>query len=70
MGAIIKCCLGCVPPRRTPTCHVTCPDYIREKAEHEKKREAEFRRREADQGVRDMLNQGVAKQAKRRRGRK
>ena len=20
-------CFGCVPPKRTPTCHITCPEY-------------------------------------------
>ena len=24
----INCCNGCVPPKRTGDCHVTCPDYI------------------------------------------
>lgn len=28
----IKCCNGCVPPKRTPYCHGTCPDYIAAKA--------------------------------------
>jgi hypothetical protein len=32
----IKCCYGCVPPKRNPYCHSTCQEYIAEKAEHEK----------------------------------
>lgn len=35
----IKCCNGCVPPKRTPTCHSTCPDYIIEKAFDEAERQ-------------------------------
>lgn len=31
----IKCCNGCVPPERSPTCHATCPKYIKEKQEYE-----------------------------------
>lgn len=34
----IFCCKDCVPPKRTPHCHSTCEDYIREKAEHDKKK--------------------------------
>lgn len=36
----IKCCKGCVPPKRTPTCHSTCEDYLREKAEWEEEKKA------------------------------
>ncbi len=41
----IKCCNGCVPPKRSPTCHGTCPDYIREKALHEQEREERMKKR-------------------------
>jgi hypothetical protein len=36
----ITCCYGCVPPKRTPTCHSTCPEYIKQKAKHDAEREA------------------------------
>lgn len=32
----IRCCYGCVPPKRSPTCHGTCPDYIAAKAENDR----------------------------------
>ena len=35
----ITCCNGCVPPKRTPTCHATCPEYIEAKAKHDAERE-------------------------------
>lgn len=34
----IFCCKDYVPPKRTPHCHSTCEDYIREKAEYDKKK--------------------------------
>ena len=47
----IRCCNGCVPPKRTPTCHATCPDYIREKAEHDKQAAADYKRRSLKTGL-------------------
>lgn len=37
----ITCCNGCVPPKRTPTCHFdgTCETYIEQKTQHEAQRE-------------------------------
>lgn len=29
------CCYGCVPPKREPGCHSTCPEYLKQKAEHD-----------------------------------
>lgn len=35
---MIKCCKGCVSPKRHPGCHATCKEYIKEKAEYEEKK--------------------------------
>ena len=35
----IKCCKDCVPPTRYPGCHDKCNKYLKEKAEHEKRKE-------------------------------
>ena len=32
----IKCCNGCVPPKRHPGCHGKCPEYLAEKAEYDR----------------------------------
>jgi len=32
-------CKGCVPPKRTPTCHTTCKDYLDWKTEWDAMRE-------------------------------
>lgn len=47
----IKCCNGCVPPKRNPYCHATCEDYIREKAEHEAKMEEDRKIRTVRSGL-------------------
>lgn len=34
----IECCNGCVAPKRYPGCHDHCPEYIKQKAKHDKER--------------------------------
>lgn len=29
--SVIRCCYGCVAPKRHVGCHATCPNYIKEK---------------------------------------
>ena len=44
----IKCCHGCVPPKRHIGCHATCKNYIDEKAQFEKdKKKIKANNREA-----------------------
>lgn len=35
---MISCCKDCVAPKRRPGCHGSCPEYLVEKAEHDKER--------------------------------
>lgn len=42
----IRCCNGCVAPKRYPGCHGSCPEYIEEKAENDAQREADNKRRQ------------------------
>lgn len=37
----IETCWGCVPPKRHPGCHSTCPDHIEAKAIHDRNLEIE-----------------------------
>jgi len=60
----IKCCNGCVPPRRTPTCHSTCPDYIIEKAFSEAERQEEFEKRQAKFRMADQRVDIMSKRVK------
>lgn len=34
----VKCCRGCVSPKRYPGCHNHCPEYIAERAEHDRRK--------------------------------
>ena len=43
--AAITCCHHCVPPKRHTACWDHCPEYLKEKAEHEAKK-AERRKKE------------------------
>ena len=35
----IKCCKGCVAPKRHPGCHSKCEQFLKEKEEYEKEKE-------------------------------
>ena len=63
----IRCCNGCVPPKRTPTCHSDCPDYIREDTENKARLEADYKRRSIKAGLMDQRERGVRKAAKGKR---
>lgn len=53
---MISCCKDCVAPKRRPGCHGTCPEYLTEKAEHEKER---LERQKAQQIAYDLRHQFV-----------
>lgn len=63
----IKCCKGCVPPKRNPTCHGTCPDYIKEKAKHDAETAEDYKRRSIKSGLMIQQERAVNKAAKRKR---
>lgn len=33
---MISCCKDCKPPKRTPYCHATCPEYRQQAQEHQR----------------------------------
>ena len=43
-----KECAQCVPPRRHPGCHQTCPDYIEDKERHDKIMQRHKRKKDLD----------------------
>lgn len=47
----IKCCNGCVPPKRNPYCHATCEEYLREKEIHDAKMAEDYKRRYIKNGL-------------------
>ena len=38
----IKCCRGCLPPKRNSYCHISCPEYKKESEEHQAQMQAEY----------------------------
>lgn len=63
----ITCCNGCVPPKRTPTCHATCPEYAKQKAKHDADREQANKAREIQHNLNSQTGAGVAKAKKRKK---
>ena len=63
----IKCCKDCVPPKRDPYCHGTCPDYIREKAESDARRDEDFKKRSIKSGLILQTERAVRNATKRKR---
>ena len=51
---MIKCCKGCIAPKRHPGCHDHCPEYIEEKEQHEKEK--------ALMRQKDAVNHGLCQQ--------
>ena len=42
----IRCCNGCVAPKRHSGCHGSCPEYLKEKAEHDAQAEESYKQRQ------------------------
>lgn len=59
----IRCCNGCVAPKRYPGCHGKCPEYIKEKAEHNAQIEEDNKRRRIiyDQNARNRRYAAIAR---------
>lgn len=44
----IHCCKGCVAPKRFPGCHASCPEYLHDKAEHDRRKAVYAKERDID----------------------
>lgn len=66
----ITCCNGCVPPKRNPYCHGTCPEYLKEKAEYDQKKAEQDRERDARCGLLRQKYEKVFNAYKKRRNKK
>lgn len=64
----IKCCMGCVAPKRHPGCHDHCPEYIKEKTEYNQEKAAAFRKRRIEEGLDSQTFKGVARINKKKKG--
>lgn len=47
----MKCCYGCVAPKKHEKCHGDCPEYLAEKAEYDRLKDIEKRKRIIAYGI-------------------
>lgn len=60
----IECCRYCVAPKRYPGCHGKCPEYLKEKAEYEKRKRAYYGDQAVNQGLYEQRTARVEKALK------
>ena len=60
----IKCCKGCVAPKRHPACHATCPEYKKERAEYDERKAIEDKKKFTAQAIATQRAAAVAKATK------
>ena len=63
----IKCCNGCVAPKRHTACWGHCPDYLKEKEEYDQQMEVERRRQAISNGLTAQRTASVTKALRGRR---
>lgn len=63
----IKCCYGCVAPKRHEGCHGSCPEYLAEKAKHDAERAEEQKRRDLSRNLYEQRYDRVSRALKRKR---
>ena len=63
----IKCCKGCVPPKRHTACWDHCPEYNKENAENKARKAVADKKKFTDQGIYLQRAKAVAKAMRGRR---
>lgn len=58
-------CKGCIPPKRHPGCHASCPEYIAEKAAHEERKAMHDKERDISCAITNNRTEKVIKALKR-----
>ena len=64
----MKCCTGCVAPKRYPGCHDHCLEYIEERAEYDRRKAVEDKKSAVRNGIYMQKSYGAFR-AIRRHGR-
>ena len=65
----VFCCKGCTPPKRHPTCHASCPEYITDKAAHDERKAIRDKERDISCAITQNRTDKVIR-AKKRHGKK
>ena len=63
----MKCCHGCVPPKRHTACWGHCPDYADERAEYDRRKAIVDQKKSVSLGIYYQKADGVNR-AKKKRG--
>lgn len=58
---VIKCCKGCVAPKRYPGCHGHCPEYLQEKEAYEKRKAEDDKKNAVKYGITSQRTASVTK---------
>ena len=66
----IKCCNGCVQPKRNPGCHASCPEYLDEKAEYDRLKAQHDEKRDIGNAIYSNRGVKVNNAMRRRRNKK
>lgn len=66
----IYCCNGCVAPKRYPGCHSHCPEYLVERAEHDRRKAIYDKEKRLDIDIYTSRDARVYKAMKYRRTKK
>lgn len=61
-------CRYCTAPKRQPGCHGTCPEYLKEKAEYNERKEQFDKERAVKNGLFSQRDDAVRKAQKSKRG--
>ena len=57
----MRSCYGCVAPKRHPGCHASCPEYAKDDAEHQARKEQERQERYIDSILTSQKSSAVYK---------
>ena len=63
----IRCCHGCVAPKRHPGCHGTCPEYMSEKAKHDADMAKDYQYRKTQHELNEQRYRAITKVTKHKR---
>ena len=63
----IRCCNGCVAPKRYPGCHAVCPEYTQQKAKHEAERERINKAKRTQADITGQVGEAVRKANRRKK---
>lgn len=65
---MIYSCMYCVAPKRHPGCHGSCPEYLADKAKHDREKAEMDKQRAIINGIYEQRGEKVYKALRSRRG--